>query len=148
MKKLALTLFCLVGLQPSAQAQDVNQATRSRDLTELSRVIGAMHHFHMLCHPYDYPQLYRDRMKELVTLEEPQPSARTAMIEAFNGGFNTAQVTYEFCGYEAETEMRRLADEGGRLTARLAAPFRDVYGYDYGDGDTVENGVRIYRGGQ
>ena len=154
--------LCFLALAPFAAAQETpvpvdtpeaetfTFAERQQQLAELARILGRMHHYHQICRPYDYrPDLFRDRMKELVALEEPVAVTKQKMIEAFNAGFQSAKATHDYCGYEAEEAMRRVSDEGQALTLKIAKPFREIEGYDYYSGaeGTVENGVNVYRGG-
>lgn len=124
---------------------------RQTQLIELAGLLGQLHHYHQICKPYDYrKELFRDRMKELVALEEPLANTRQKMVKTFNVGFQTAKKRNDYCGYEAEQNMQRIADEGQDLTRKIAAPFRELEGYDYYapvEGQ-VENGVTVYRGGQ
>ncbi|MGV6800857.1 MAG: TIGR02301 family protein [bacterium] len=146
---------CLLWFSSPAFAQEAmeNWAKRDNDLIELSRVIGQMHHLHRICHPYDYADLYKDRIKQLITLEVPQEKIKKQMIDAYNEGYNRMKTDYYDCDYRAAEEVSRLSQQGEQLANRLAAPFRDVDGYDYGDlllqdQGSIENGVTIYRGQQ
>lgn len=154
---LALTPLTLAQEAPPSEApSDVAQETftfaeRQGQLEELARLLGQMHHYHQMCRPYDYrPELFRDRMKELVTLEEPLAGTKQKMIEAFNAGFQSAKAQHDFCGYEAQQTMLSISDKGAALTSKIAAPFREIEGYDYYTGaqGTLENGVNVYRGAE
>ena len=138
---------------PAAQAGEAELFTfaeRQTQLVEMARLLGTLHHYHKICRPRHYsPELFRDRMKELITFEDPQNSTRGQMIAAFNQGVERGEARARYCEYEAEMELRRLGTEGLMLSERLARPLRHVEGYDYypSAGEVrIENGVRVYRG--
>ncbi len=133
---IAAALFQTAPVTPEGSGETVPEfysfAERQDQLVEMARLLGRMHHMHITCQPYDYlPDRFRDRMKELVALEEPPEATKSKMVAAFNNGFQSTKAAYQSCSAETETERRRLAKEGTVLTARLASPFNTIEGYDY-----------------
>ena len=109
----------------SVDTQIYSFAERQQQLIDMAELLGQIHHLHQICQPYDYfPERYRNRMKELVTLEEPVLTTRNDMVAAFNDGFQSTKARFDYCGPEAETEMRSLGADGTELTRQLAGPFR------------------------
>jgi uncharacterized protein (TIGR02301 family) len=151
---LALSVLCAAVAQestdlPTVEPERYTFKERQTQLVELARTLGGMHHYHKICRPYHYePELFRNRVKELITFEDPQQTTKEEMIAAFNLGVKGGAQKYEFCEYGAEDEMRRLSTDGLIISDRLATPFRQMQGYDYDPlaEVSIENGVRVYRG--
>ncbi|MCI5043432.1 MAG: TIGR02301 family protein [Aquisalinus sp.] len=110
---------------PEVETQLFSFAERQQQLIDMAQLLGQIHHLHQICQPYDYfPERYRDRMKELVTLEEPITKTKDAMITSFNDGFQYMKAEFDYCNSDAETQMRELGSQGVTLTGKLAMPFR------------------------
>lgn len=103
-------------------AQTIDYAERARDLETLSRVFGELHHIRRLCEPREESEVWRDRMRKLVELEDPQPALHQRMVEAFNAGYYSAESKFPYCDRDARDHAAALAVEGDQLTERLAAP--------------------------
>ncbi len=127
---LALSVFVQEGeLSALGETEEETQlysfAERQQQLIDMAQLLGEIHHLHQICQPYDYfPERYRDRMKELVTLEEPIAATKESMISSFNEGFQSMKARFDYCDSGAEAEMRDLGGQGVILTRKLAAPFR------------------------
>lgn len=147
-KATILSLSMLAMLPAAALAQENEQPWQQRDsdLVSLAGILGGLHHYQQLCMLPGRATHFRDRMKEMVGLENPHDSLKQRMIDSFNAGYRLATDSHRRCDGGAQQEMRGLASEGNLLTNRLGAPFRQVEGYDYETG-TIENGVRVFRGG-
>lgn len=152
---LLLTTACLMlAAQASAQTAQAPVTPgnvweqRNDDLIRMSGLLGQLHHFQNLCRfvPGD-PGLYRGRMMEMASLEDPHDEQRERMIAAFNTAYRTAGENWAHCSLGAEEAMRRQASEAEVVALRLGAPFRQVDGYDYDAGGefVIENGVKVYR---
>lgn len=153
MKRLFLILFLAAFAGLPAQAQDDAPVSvwqgRNEMLVQMAGLLGSLHHYHSVCRPGAnwQPNLYRDRMMEMIRLEDPYDQQEQRMIDAFNNAYLDAREAYPVCSRTVENEMQRLAIQGEDVAYRLGAPFQQVRGYDYDAGDfTIENGVRVYRG--
>ncbi|MEE9329474.1 MAG: TIGR02301 family protein [Parvularculaceae bacterium] len=155
MKIVLVLLAFAIALTP-ALAQD-NARTDASDiyrgrqdhLVLLAETLGELHHLRQLCHRNSRPDLWRERMKELVTLEEPVAVTRQKMIEGFNHRFKKAEKKWTNCAFDAVEQARSLAREGRAIANLLADPFQQPSGEEFypGLGEArIENGVKVYRG--
>jgi len=123
-----------------AAAQD-DYAARKGALTGLSGIFGELHHIRRMCEPRDEGDIWRDRMKRLIDLEQPAFDLRDEMVGAFNEGYRSAQAHFDYCDRRAEDYAAARAAAGEALVAGLSAPlFSAAYGED------VEGGA-VFRGG-
>lgn len=113
---------------PPLFAQTIDYAERARDLETLSGIFGELHHIRRLCEPRSESELWRERMRKLVELEDPQPALQEKMVAAFNSGFYAAQKKYPYCDRDARDHAAALAAEGDSVTARLMAPLYQFAG--------------------
>lgn len=101
------------------------QAARSDDLQALSRVLGELHHIRRNCEPRAEAEIWRNRMRRLVELEEPDAALRASMVEAFNNGFRAAEAQFGYCDRDARDHAAAIAQQADAVTARLLAPIYD-----------------------
>ena len=134
-------VFLLLIAAP-AFAQDPYAAylERQKNLTRLSEIFGELHHIRRTCEPRREADVWRNRMKRLVSLEEPTAQQRNAMVEAFNKGYAAARKSYIACERNAEDRAAAAALEGEQLVAALTAPLRPAE-------TELENGAYVTRGG-
>ncbi|MEL6212042.1 MAG: TIGR02301 family protein [Pseudomonadota bacterium] len=118
-------IFCALS---SAAAQNTvgseDYRARQQSLTQLSEIFGELHHIRRLCAPRREADVWRERMKRLVNLEDPDAAQRNAMVEAFNKGYRTAQRQFIRCDRPAENRAADRAARGEALVASLAEPLR------------------------
>ena len=151
---LALLAFAIAATPALAQDDtrtDASDIYRGRQdhLVLLAETLGELHHLRQLCHRNSRPDLWRERMKELVTLEEPVAVTRQKMIEGFNRRFKKAETDWPNCSLDASERTRSLAGEGRAIANLLADPFQQPNGEEFYPGlgeATIENGVKVYRG--
>ncbi len=116
---------------PSASAQDfASYQQRQKDLVAISAVFGALHHIRRTCEPRFEGDMWRDRMKRLVELEEPQTAARQEMVTSFNKAYRDAQRRYVVCDRRARDHAAVRAQQGDDIIARLTAPLYEVMADD------------------
>lgn len=135
---LALALFAVAA---PAAAQQIDYAQRARDLTAISAVFGEMHHIRRMCEPERESEIWRDRMRRIIDLEEPQPDLQDRMVKAFNDAFYAAERRFPYCDRDARDYAAARAAEGDAIAARLTAPLYDALS-ESGEMPTV------YRGGR
>lgn len=121
---LTMMLLAAAGAEAQSPAPDYRQ--RQADLETLSGVFGALHHIRRSCAPRVEADIWRERMKQLVDLEEPQPTARNAMVAAFNEAYRRAQAQFPYCDRRARDYAAASAARGELIVARLAQPLRDA----------------------
>lgn len=155
--KFTFAAFCfllVLVLGPAIMSPAKAQATademagfeaRQQLLIDLAGTLGALHELRKLCYYYDRPNLFRDRMKELIALEEPAPATQDKMINAFNSERRKIENRFDFCDAEAEFELQRLAKAGQEQVAALSKPFTPLEDYDYYPGVETVDGVTVYR---
>ena len=148
MKIIAPIAILLLSVSP-AVSQDASQpeiftfSQRQEQLVEVSSILGRMHQLHQICQPGDYlPDRFRDRMKELVTIEEPPEKTKADMISAFNNSYQSAKRQHLICDGAAQEAMQQAAIKGRVLSGKLASPFVNIEGYDYyKDPEGIEEGT-------
>ncbi len=118
-----------VPLTAPALAQDLEAyQQRQRDLADLAELFGEMHHLRRTCDPSFEADVWRERMKKLIDLEEPQANEREAMVQQFNKGYRAAQSRYPACDRRARDYAAARAAQGDGVVARLSAPLRESEG--------------------
>ncbi|MCA8889582.1 MAG: TIGR02301 family protein [Parvularculaceae bacterium] len=124
----------------NAAAQENEWRDRQAALSGLARIYGELHHIRRMCEPRYEADVWRDRMKKLIELEEPSFDVREAMVKAFNAGYSTAQNRYSYCDRQAEDFAAARAAQGDAYIRSLTAPL-----YEAMRGDDAE-GVTVWRG--
>ena len=118
-----LLIALLAALAPAASAQS---GQRSSDLRALSQIFGELHHIRRTCEPEREADVWRNRMRRLVELEEPGAELRAAMVEAFNNGFREMEAQFPYCDRDARDRAAAAAQQGEDITQRLVAPLYDA----------------------
>jgi uncharacterized protein (TIGR02301 family) len=116
---LLLVPFLLLTGAPPTSAQET-LAPYQRQLISLSQILGTVHHIRSLCRRGE-ETVWRDAMMDLIRLEDPSQETRERMVRSFNEAYHEARARYPSCSSAAEAEARRLAGEGERLVATMAA---------------------------
>ena len=117
-------LFLSLG---SAAAQTLESyQQRQQDLSALAGLFGELHHIRRTCEPRLEGDAWRDRMKKLMELEEPQSGEREAMVQAFNKGYRDAQRRYPSCDRRARDYAAGRSAEGDAIVARLTQSLQDT----------------------
>lgn len=107
----------------AAAAQDLETyRQRQADLETLAGLFGELHHLRRTCDPRFEANTWRERMKKLIELEEPQDAEQQALVQAFNTGYRDAQRRYPRCDRRARDYAASRAAQGEPVIARLTAP--------------------------
>ncbi len=110
-----------------AAAQDLQAyQQRQRDLAALSELFGELHHIRRTCEPRYEADTWRDQMKKLLELEEPQASEREAMVQRFNKGYRGAQRRFPACDRRARDYAAGRAEQGEAIVARLTESLKQT----------------------
>ena len=110
-----------------AQPQSADEyRERQRDLVELASVFGELHHIRRICEPRLEGDVWRERMKRLVDLEQPQFEAREEMVKRFNAGYRNASDHFPFCDRRARDHASARAVFARRVIDRLSEPLRQA----------------------
>ena len=124
---------------PHASAQDfASYQQRQKDLVAISAVFGVLHHIRRTCEPRYEGDIWRERMKRLVELEEPQTEAQQEMVASFNKAYRDAQQRYIVCDRRARDHAARRAQQGDVIVARLTAPLYEVMAEDALAAETLD----------
>lgn len=116
-----------------AQSQTADDyQERQSDLVELASVFGELHHIRRICEPRLESDVWRDRMKRLVDLEQPGFEAREEMVRRFNAGYRNAGDHFPACDRRARDHAAARAVFARRLVGRLSAPLREAERNDDG----------------
>lgn len=114
-------------LGPGAPAQETDESYDDQ-LLRLAEILGAIHHLRDIC-GFDEGQLWREKMLELLEVEDPPGQFRARMIASFNNGYRGFRRTYLSCTGSAKTAETRFLTEGAQiaadLTIRLATPDKE-----------------------
>ncbi|GJL91089.1 TIGR02301 family protein [Hyphococcus sp.] len=109
-----------------AVAQDLEAyQQRQQDLSALAELFGELHHLRRTCDPSFEADVWRERMKKLIDLEEPQASEREALVQQFNKGYRAAQSRYPSCDRRARDYAAARAAQGDAVVDRLADALRE-----------------------
>ncbi|HOP18822.1 MAG TPA: TIGR02301 family protein [Amphiplicatus sp.] len=119
--RLVIAAIALSAASPLA-AQTIDYAERARDLETLAGIFGELHHIRRMCEPRSEGEIWRERMRKLIELEDPQPALRDRMVSAFNSGFYGAEKQYPYCDRDARDHAASIATQGDAVTAKLMAP--------------------------
>ncbi|HBK93354.1 MAG TPA: TIGR02301 family protein [Parvularcula sp.] len=121
MIRLIFLMFAIVAAAPAA-AQESDYGARQRSLVSLAQIFGEIHHIRRTCDPDREADVWRNRMKRLIDLEEPSFDVREQMVGAFNGGYVSAQARFPYCDRGAEDYAAARAYAGEALVSNLTAP--------------------------
>ena len=109
------SVFCA-----NAGAQDLDRyLERQRDLAALSGIFGEMHHLRRTCELRLEADVWRERMKKLIALEEPQTNEREELVAKFNEGFRNVQRRFPSCDRRARDYAAARAAQGDEIVRRL-----------------------------
>ncbi|MFN0022349.1 MAG: TIGR02301 family protein [Parvularculaceae bacterium] len=140
-RRLLIALF-FVASAPAFAQESADYGARQRGLVSLSRIFGELHHVRRTCDPDREADIWRNRMKRLIDLEEPPFDIREQMVAGFNDGYVAAQARYPDCDRDAEDYAANRAYAGEALISNLTAPL-----YAAERGEDAE-GVAVFRGSE
>ena len=138
MKRFFVLVAVLIAAPAAAQNDDYG--ARQRGLVSLAQIFGELHHIRRTCDPDREADIWRNRMKRLIDLEEPSFEVREQMVVAFNDGYVSAQSRFPYCDRDAEDYAAARAYAGEALVSNLTAP---LYAAERGE-DTED--VTVFRG--
>ena len=141
MLKKILLVLTMMSASPAA-AQDDYEARRAA-LTGLAQIFGELHHIRRLCEPDREGDIWRDRMKRLIDLEQPSFDLREEMVGSFNDGYSRAQSRFAFCDRDAEDYAATRALTGEALVSNLSAPLYEAERGEEDDGVNVVRGLEV-----
>lgn len=122
-------VFLIIGLVFTplfAQAQDYEAyVERQRDLTVISAIFGELHHIRRTCDPRYEADVWRERMKRLISLEEPDEQFREQLVAQFNDGYRKAQRAFPGCDRRARDYAAARAAQGEDIVRRLTAALEE-----------------------
>lgn len=122
-------VFLIIGLVFTplfAQAQDYEAyVERQRDLTVISAIFGELHHIRRTCDPRYEADVWRERMKRLISLEEPDEQFREQLVAQFNDGYRKAQRAFPGCDRRARDYAAARAAQGEDIVRRLTAALKE-----------------------
>jgi uncharacterized protein (TIGR02301 family) len=128
--RIRVLALCSLLLATPAVAQEDFEA-RGSNLIGLSRIFGELHHIRRMCDPDREGDVWRNRMKRLIDLEQPSFDLRELMVGAFNDGYTAAQDRFSYCDNDSEDYAAARASVGEALVSSLTAPLYSAErGYD------------------
>lgn len=123
---IALSLACALAGAAAAQQGREEYQQRHADLVALSGIFGDLHAIRRICEPRFEADIWRERMKKLIALEEPQPAAREEMVASFNKAYARAQRRFSYCDRRARDYAAARAAQGDVAVERLMAPLYEA----------------------
>ncbi|MEM8936811.1 MAG: TIGR02301 family protein [Pseudomonadota bacterium] len=124
MVKLFSVLLALLVAAPAAAQTFEDYERRKKNLSALSAVFGELHHIRRQCDPRFESDTWRDGMKKLIELEQPDAKTEEAMILAFNNGYAKTQRRFPSCNRNARDFAAVRAADAQTLVGRLAEPLQ------------------------
>ncbi len=134
MKRMLHILVCGIFLtccfSPPVLAQKVitveknmqRPAQTPHTLQRLAEVLGGAHYIQVLCQGKDN-QTWRNRMVELLELENPDYYLRQKLVGAFNAGYQKQRKFSMTCDNFSKQQLQTLAKQGRILSDALADPY-------------------------
>lgn len=123
--RIMICLLCLslaMGtFMPAADAANNGPGSRryERNILKLSQLLGAIHHLREICNANE-GQLWRQKMVELLEVEAPSPQRRALLVQRFNQGYRSHQLTFRKCTKRASSKVQKFVKEGAALADRIA----------------------------
>ncbi len=113
--------IAMMAFAPASDAANRGPGSRSyeRNILKLSQVLGAIHHLREVCNANE-GQLWRQKMVELLETEAPNPQRRAHLVQRFNQGYRSHQLTYTTCTKKAKKRVKRFIKEGASLATAIA----------------------------
>ncbi|WDI31754.1 TIGR02301 family protein [Hyphococcus flavus] len=128
-----IAALCISSMASTTMAQDYEQyVERQRDLTVLAAVFGEMHHIRRICEPRYEADVWRERMKQLISLEEPEEQVRNQLVAQFNDGYRQAQRRFSGCDRRARDYAAARAAQGEGIVRRLTTSLEQEQSFDQG----------------
>ena len=120
-QRLALGLTVAAASFPAAAlASGPPSPERLQSVVDLAYVLGEAHAFHRACAGAE-DDTWRSRMSRLIQVEDPDPRHRDRLMASFNAGFVAGGAAFPTCVPATEQAERKVAEEGRRLSLRLAS---------------------------
>jgi uncharacterized protein (TIGR02301 family) len=114
------------GLSAHAQTPVKRPPNTDRTLERLADAMGAVHYLNVVCEGRKR-QDWRDRMVELLELEQPDYYLRSRLIGAFNRGYQEQERMFPACSDALKSEISQQiqlkAKQGRILSDALADPY-------------------------
>lgn len=108
-------VWLAAGTGAAAQTTDKSYGDQ---LLRLAEILGVIHHLRDICGA-DEGQLWREKMLELLEVEDPPGQFRARLIAAFNTGYRGYRRTYSSCTASAKTAESRFLTEGAQIASEL-----------------------------
>lgn len=99
-----------------------SNASFMQPLGRLANIMGSMHFLRGLCEAED-ADLWRNKMDELISAQNPNEADRRILIAQFNGGYRAFESTYRSCTPAANLAIRRYLTEGEQLSRDISARY-------------------------
>lgn len=119
-KLLFIALFAPLafGNPQSARAQAGSSVVPyDENLLRLAEVLGSVHYLRNVCG--EESNIWRERMEELLVVENPEPLRRARLVASFNRGYRTFDSVYTKCTRQALDAVERYMREGLDLTREI-----------------------------
>lgn len=122
----ALSILVMYSASPAQGRQYDQYLQRQQDLVSLANIFGQLHHIRRTCNPRREANIWRERMQNLIELEEPDNDTHLNMVNAFNEGFRASRSSHPQCTRDAQDAGKDLAFKGNEIVQRLSAPLQET----------------------
>lgn len=114
---LAVSAFAAFAWHASVRAAEPGDPPFQAKLERLSEILGSVHYLRNLCG--EKSTVWRDKMDELLTAENPPDERRSRLVARFNRGYRSFASTYGSCTESAALALKRYTREGEGLTKEI-----------------------------
>ncbi len=92
------------------------------NLLQLANIIGSVHYLNVVCKGRS-TQEWRERMVEMLELENPDFRFQGQLIAAFNQGYRDQEFRFPVCNDKIPGQIQNLSKKGRILSDALADPY-------------------------
>ena len=114
---VALAILAAAAGHVTARAAEPGDPPFQAKLERLSEILGSVHYLRNLCG--EKSTVWRDKMDELLTAENPPDERRSRLVARFNRGYRSFASTYGNCTESAALALKRYTREGEGLTKEI-----------------------------
>jgi len=122
---LLISFSAFIAEPTIAHTQYEDYVERKKNLIELAGIFGHLHHIRRTCEPRREANIWRERMQNMIELEEPDSDTHLKMVNSFNENFRNSRNRFPSCNRQARDSAKNFANEGYILIEKLTSPLED-----------------------
>ena len=113
----------LVAAGTPGHAQSTNAPPYDEQLLRLAEVLGSVHYLRNLCG--EESNQWRERMQQMLAIENPEPLRRSRLIASFNRGYRSFDSVYVACTPQALEAIERYMAEGAEISREITSRYAE-----------------------